>query len=116
MAEVSITIAGRSYDVFCADGEENDLMHLAAIVDAKAQQVQTLLGNVNEVRTLLFAALFLADEQRTMASAPPRGAPAATPVADAMASPMATNVDLTPIGTALERLAERLEDIAARGR
>ncbi len=112
MAEVSITIAGRSYDVFCADGEENDLMQLAAIVDAKAQQVQTLLGNVNEVRTLLFAALFLADEQRTMASAPRAGAPADIPVADAMAS----NVDLTPIGTALERLAERLEDIAARGR
>lgn len=58
MADVKLTIAGRPYDVHCADGEEAQLMRLAAVVD---EQVRTMPG-VTEVRQLLFAALMLADE------------------------------------------------------
>ncbi|KTE17588.1 cell division protein ZapA [Sphingopyxis sp. H115] len=58
MADVKLTIAGRPYDVHCADGEEAQLIRLAAVVDEKAR---TMPG-VTEVRQLLFAALMLADE------------------------------------------------------
>lgn len=58
MADVKLQIAGRPYDVHCADGQENQLTQLAAIVDAKARAVQ----GGTEVRQLLFAALMLADE------------------------------------------------------
>lgn len=58
MADVRLAIAGRSYDVHCADGEEDRLQQLAALVDAKARSTQ--VGT--EVRQLLFAALILADE------------------------------------------------------
>lgn len=58
MADVKLTIAGRPYDVHCADGEEQRLVQLAAIVDAKARGIQ----GGTEVRQLLFAALMLADE------------------------------------------------------
>ncbi|HKX89774.1 MAG TPA: cell division protein ZapA [Sphingopyxis sp.] len=58
MADVKLTIGGRPYDVHCADGEEAQLIQLAAVVDEK---VRTMPG-VTEVRQLLFAALMLADE------------------------------------------------------
>ena len=58
MADVKLTIAGRPYDVHCADGEESQLIHLASVVDEK---VRSMPGGT-EVRQLLFAALMLADE------------------------------------------------------
>ncbi len=58
MADVKLTIAGRPYDVHCADGEEAQLRQLAAAVDEKARVIQ----GGTEVRQLLFAALMLADD------------------------------------------------------
>lgn len=63
MADVKLTIAGRPYDVHCADGQEGQLIQLAAIVDAKARTIQ----GGTEVRQLLFAALMLADEAQEAA-------------------------------------------------
>src|SRR3546814_8803611 len=58
MADVRLTIAGRPYDVHCADGQEEQLVQLATLVDEKARGIQ----GGTEVRQLLFAALMLADE------------------------------------------------------
>ena len=58
MADVKLTIAGRPYDVHCADGQESQLIQLASVVDEKARNIQ----GGTEVRQLLFAALMLADE------------------------------------------------------
>ena len=58
MADVKLMIAGRPYDVHCADGQEAQLIQLASLVDAKARGIQ----GGTEVRQLLFAALMLADE------------------------------------------------------
>ncbi|HWV59087.1 MAG TPA: cell division protein ZapA, partial [Sphingopyxis sp.] len=60
MADVKLTIAGRPYDVHCADGQESQLVQLAAVVDEKARGIQ----GGTEVRQLLFAALMLADEMQ----------------------------------------------------
>jgi len=58
VADVKLTIAGRPYDVHCADGEETQLLQLASVVDEKARGIQ----GGTEVRQLLFAALMLADD------------------------------------------------------
>jgi cell division protein ZapA len=58
VADVKLMIAGRPYDVHCADGEEAQLRQLAAVVDEKARGIQ----GGTEVRQLLFAALMLADD------------------------------------------------------
>lgn len=58
MADVKLTIAGRPYDLHCADGQEGQLLQLAAAVDQKARE----MAGGTEVRQLLFAALMLADE------------------------------------------------------
>lgn len=62
MAEVSLDIGGRSYVVTCKDGGEDQLRGLARLVDEKAVQARAQMRGVNEVRQLLFASLFLADE------------------------------------------------------
>ncbi len=58
MADVKLTIAGRPYDLHCEDGQESQLVQLAAVVDEKARA----MAGGTEVRQLLFAALMLADD------------------------------------------------------
>lgn len=62
MAELSLSIGGRSYPVACRDGEEAHLQRLAAMVDRAAARAQQSMGGLSEVRQLLFASLLLADE------------------------------------------------------
>lgn len=61
MSQIAITVGPRSYTVNCADGEEDHIRKLAAIIDEKYAG----LGNARapqEAQNMLFAALFLADE------------------------------------------------------
>ncbi|HEX7875237.1 MAG TPA: cell division protein ZapA [Sphingobium sp.] len=62
MAETTLHIASRQYDIRCRDGEEAHLTHLASLIERKARLAQQNTPGLTEVRTLLFAALFLADE------------------------------------------------------
>lgn len=62
MAEVTIEVGGRRYDVACRDGEEAQLRRLAQLLDKKANQARAAVGGVNEARQLLLAGLLLADE------------------------------------------------------
>lgn len=62
MAEVDITIAGRHYRVACRDGEEQNLLRAAEMVDAKSREALAGLGALSESRQLLFASLLLADQ------------------------------------------------------
>jgi cell division protein ZapA len=62
MAETMLVIAGRHYQIRCRDGEEAHLANLATLIEDKARVAQQSTPGLTEVRTLLFAALFLADE------------------------------------------------------
>ncbi|QGP78252.1 cell division protein ZapA [Sphingobium sp. CAP-1] len=62
MAEIMLQIMGRPYPIRCRDGEEAHLTHLAGMIEQKAREAQQSTPGLTEVRTLLFAALFLADE------------------------------------------------------
>jgi cell division protein ZapA len=61
MSQVTLTVGPRSYTVNCADGEEDHIARLAAMIDEK----YALLGAARtpqESQNIFFAALFLADE------------------------------------------------------
>ena len=94
MAEVTLNIAGRSYQVACRAGEEDNLLAAARLVDGKCREALAGLGTLSESRQFLFASLLLADQLLEK--------PGAQPAAD--------ESDLAP---RVERLAERLESLAA---
>ena len=93
MAELDLSIAGRTYRVACRDGEEDTLRKAAALVDAKSREALAGLGTLSEARQLLFASLLLADQL----------------IDDRVAEPAV--VDLA-LAERAERLAERLESLA----
>ena len=70
MAEVNLTIAGRSYQVGCRPGEEENLVAAARMVDAKSREALAGLGTLSESRQLLFASLLLADQLLEKPGAP----------------------------------------------
>ena len=66
MSQVTIQICGRSFDVFCQDGEESYLKTAAAMLYQEAQKLESSGARITESRMLLMAGLLLAD--RTAAS------------------------------------------------
>lgn len=94
MAEVTLNIAGRAYQVACRAGEEDNLLAAARLVDGKCREALAGLGTLSESRQFLFASLLLADQLLEK--------PGAKPAAD--------EPDLAP---RVEKLAERLESLAS---
>jgi cell division protein ZapA len=75
MSTVTLSIGPKTYNVACADGEEDHIQRLGAMIAEK----YALLGQARaplEAQNLVFAALFLADE---LAEARKRGAEAPEP-------------------------------------
>ena len=97
MAEVTIEVGGRRYDVACRDGEEEQLRRLGRLVDEKAVQARAAVGGVNEARQLLLAALLLADELSDLRGG--RAVPLPPDTGSALAD-------------AVEQLASRVETLA----
>ena len=62
MAQVTVQINGRGYQVACGEGEEQRIAGLAAYVDEKVQELVGALGNVGDQRLIVMASLLLADE------------------------------------------------------
>ena len=59
---VDLTIAGRTYQVACREGEEENLRSAARLVDGKSREALAGLGTLSEARQFLFASLLLADQ------------------------------------------------------
>ena len=88
MAQVSVTVHERPYQVMCEDGQEEHVKRLAAYIDQRVREiagksgVPGTAGQVTESRLLIMAALMVADELgeayddlEEMRRAPPRTVP-----------------------------------------
>ncbi len=62
MGKVSVDVGGRAYSLSCADGEEDHLASLGAMLAAKADELTAAIGTMSEPRLLLMAGLQIADE------------------------------------------------------
>jgi cell division protein ZapA len=101
MAQISISINGRSYPVACSEGEEQRIAELSRYVDSKVKAFARDLGQIGEARLLVLAALVLADE-----------------LADAQAHGHKRENGRAPedgiLAMGIDGLAQRIEAIAAR--
>jgi cell division protein ZapA len=98
MSNVTLTIGGRFYSVACGEGEEAHIEALGRTIDGKLTGMPNL-GGQSEARTLLFAALLLADELHELRSG---------------AAPAGDGAESAQAAATLERLAETLEGLATR--
>lgn len=105
MANVAVTINGRTYDLTCNDGQEGHLRELAADIAGRIDELVKTIGQAGESRLLLMVGLLLADEladanleierlQREQGRKPA--------------------VDEDALAMSLEKLAKQIHDIAAR--
>jgi cell division protein ZapA len=62
MAQVMVTIAGRSYRMACGDGDESRLERLAAMFDGRVEELRGAFGEIGDMRLHVMAALTVADE------------------------------------------------------
>jgi cell division protein ZapA len=103
MAQVSITINNRKYQVGCDDGQEAHLTRLGNYVDKRLNELVAAVGQVGEARLLVMVSLLLTDELSDLYSEKEHGAGGIMPSAR----------DEEEACAAIEKLAERIEDIAA---
>jgi cell division protein ZapA len=62
MAQVSVTINSRQYRMACDDGQEDQLIRLAADLDNSITNVRANFGEIGDMRLTVMAALLLAEE------------------------------------------------------
>ncbi len=62
MAQVAVTIGGRTYRLACNEGEEEHLEALARLVDSKFDTIHKSFGEIGDQRLIVMAALTIADE------------------------------------------------------
>jgi len=105
MANVAVTINGRTYELTCNDGQEQHLRDLAGEIGRRIDELTRSVGQAGEARLLLMVSLLLADE-----------------LADANAETerlqheqsRVPSVDENGVASSIERLAKQIQDIAAR--
>ncbi|MFH1803840.1 MAG: cell division protein ZapA [Pseudomonadota bacterium] len=105
MAQISVRINGRSYDVACDDGQESRLLQLADYVNDRVAEIAGAVGQIGEQRLLVMASLLIADEL----------ADARTPrTADSAQSSGMDQTQADEIADGMETLAARIETVAQK--
>ena len=62
MAQVTVQINGRSYQIACDDGQEAHLTRLGGYIDNRVQELIAAVGQVGDARLLVMVSLLIADE------------------------------------------------------
>ncbi|MBK2451825.1 cell division protein ZapA [Escherichia coli] len=118
MAQTTIHVGGRAHVIACRDGEEDHVRKLGVMLDAHHANANRASAGQSGERTMMFVALFLADQlneaNKALSALPPP--PPAYPVAQPIAK--AEELDLQLIKSkgidpaVLDSIAERLEALA----
>lgn len=109
MAQVTVTINGRDYQVACDDGQEAHLARLGAYVDKRAGELVAAVGTVDDARLLVMVSLLLADELSDAYSELDAARTADQGVAAKMAAEENLSVNIEKLAQRIENIAERLE-------
>ena len=116
MPLVNVMINSKAYTLGCDEGEEGHLKELAAVVDEKAREALSMIGQqAGDAKMMLMAALLLADEHHDMRGQLEAGSEAASngsQVQEALVR--RAEAAESAAADALESAAKKLEDIAAR--
>ena len=76
MADVSISINGKSYNISCDDGQEQRVSDLANFIDSRVKDIAQASGATSDAHLLVLTSLVMADEMFDMRENASSGAPA----------------------------------------
>ena len=109
MAQITVTINGREYEIACDDGQEAHLIHLAEFVDQRVQELIAAVGQVGDARLLVMANLLVADELSEACTEldAMRNEGRAGAVADSMVG--LNLADLDQLASRIEKIAESIQ-------
>lgn len=62
MAQVTVTINDRRYNVACDDGQEAHLSRLGAYIDRRVGELVAAVGQIGDAKLLVMVSLLIADE------------------------------------------------------
>jgi cell division protein ZapA len=115
MAQVNVTISGKTYRMACDDGEEEHLTSLAERLNRSVEQLRARFGEIGDQRLTVMAAITLADQQaeteKKLRQAEAEIAALEDAHADLVGRHEAANADTA---TSIASIADRLEEIAVR--
>ena len=107
MAEINITINGRSFGISCEDGQEQRVTDLSQYVDSRLKDIARAGAASNEAHLLVLTTLLLADEvfdlRKDVGS-----------ISQNLQSAEANQNDEAAVAHAIEDLAGRIDRIASR--
>ena len=103
---IDLNIAGRTYQVACREGEEENLRSAARLDDGTSREALAGLGTLSEARQFLFASLLLADQLIDRK-------PGDSPSTEGLSPPVASSPPDPALVERAEALANRLEMLAA---
>jgi cell division protein ZapA len=121
MPQVTVSVGGRGYQVACDPGQEQRIRDIAAYIDGKVAAFAAQSPQAGEARLLVLAALVVADELsdaneavRRLKAQSPSAVALQDPANDPAQDPQRTPEDEAAFAEGIERLAARVEAVAAR--
>lgn len=103
MAQVAVTVNGKTFEIACDDGQEQRVAELSREIDRRVAALASSIGQVGENRLLLLAGLMIADELSEARASLNR-----------LEAAQADGQDQAELAERLDLLARRVEAIAAR--
>jgi cell division protein ZapA len=115
MAQVNVSISGKTYRMACDDGEEEHLAALAERLKQSIEQLRARFGEIGDQRLTVMAAITLADQhaeaEKRLASAEAEIAALEEAHADLIARHETSEAG---IAGSIAAIADRIEDIVSR--
>ena len=102
MARVEINLNNRPYPIACEDGQEGRVREVASFVQERIREIQGSVRTATDTHLLVMVALMLGDELLDLREGKVPGAAAPSPLDD------------PELSSRLQKLADRIEAIAAR--
>lgn len=115
MAQVSVTIDGKTYRMACDPGQEEHLIGLAARFDRYVAHLKESFGEIGDQRLTVMAGIMVMDELNEVQKRA-KGLEAEVSLLRSTRDDAVSRADRVDADTAkrLESLAERLEKMAAK--
>jgi cell division protein ZapA len=114
MAEVTVYINGRSYDISCDHGQEGRVVDLAAYIDQRLQMISRSGAAYNDAHLMVLTALVMADEVFELREATEDQGPRAVRTPAAAPQAAVNKEEEAAVTRLLDQLTRRIEGIATR--